>query len=109
MNNYEKLLKAEIEKVYGENGTVLKGYKKYAKDLLANKRKRQEKPAYQTPEENKLYSLAVVAELSRKGYVTMNYNEVPSEITERDLLYLQSENIIELWRVAAPYQLVFIL
>ena len=95
--------------MYGENGTVLKGYKKYAKDLIGNKNKRQEKPWYQTPEENKLYILSVIAELSTRGYTTMNADCVPSEVTEKDLLYMQSEGIIELWRVDAPYQLVFIL
>ena len=111
MNAYDKMLKDELQKIYGNNQNVVRDYRTWARAMVNGTKTRINKPEWNTAEENKLYTLAIVAELRRKypEAVTINYDLVPYPITLSDLRILQDEYIIDLFRVAHPYQLAFLI
>lgn len=115
MNTYEKILKQEIAKRYQVEekdsiNRIASDYKTWAKAVVAGKRTKVQKSDWNTPEENRFWTLAVLAELRKKhaDRMTINLSEVPGEITWRDLNVLADEYMIELYKVASPYQLVFL-
>lgn len=113
MNEYEKMLIEEIKKQNWDSDAnarfFVAEFKKYGKAVVNGRRTSRTKPEWQTPEENRIYTLAVLAELRRKyrDQVTVNLDVVPGEVTLKDLRVLEQDGAIEIWRVAAPYQLVF--
>ena len=111
MNAYDKMLKDELQKKYSNVQSVMRDYRTWARAMVNGTKTRINKPEWNTAEENRLYTLAVVAELRRQHPETMtiNYDLIPYPITLSDLRILQDEYIIDIFRVAHPYQLVFLL
>lgn len=109
MNEYDKILKEDIRKIYGESQAVLKDYRNWARAQVNGKKSKLTKPEWNTAEENRLYTLSVVAELRRKypEATTINYDLLPGAITLSEINVLRDEQLIDLFRVAHPYQIVF--
>ena len=115
MNAYDKILRDELNSnnLYSAetNRERFNNYRRWARAILNGKKApKGYTNEYNTPKENRLYTLAMVAELQRRNseYTTINLSEVPYEVSQNDLFVLVDEGLIELYRVAAPYQLVFL-
>ena len=115
MNAYDKILRDEINSnnLYSAetNREHFNNYRRWARAILNGKKPpKGYTNEYNTPSENRLYTLAMVAELQRRNQnsVTINLSMVPYGVSQNDLFVLVDEGLIDLYRVAAPYQLVFL-